>query len=162
MRAQSANELKQIGLAIHNYEAANGHLPADIRDADGKPILSWRVQLLPYLEQEHIYRQLRLTEPWDSDHNKKVTATAPAVFRGPGGGKTVYLAVTGKNTAFPQDGSKLRLADVTDGLSNTIFAVEVNDESAVPWAKPADLPAFNREMRALFAEHLARRPAKAA
>ncbi|HVK07299.1 MAG TPA: DUF1559 domain-containing protein, partial [Gemmataceae bacterium] len=141
VRAQTANELKQIGLAIHNYEAANGHLPADITDAAGKPILSWRVHLLPYLEQEAVYKQLRLTEPWDSEHNKKVTAAAAPVFRGPGGGRTVYLAVTGKGTGFPQDGSKLKVADFTDGLSNTILAVEANEESAVPWAKPADLAA---------------------
>jgi hypothetical protein len=146
VRARTSNELKQIGLAIHNYESAHGHLPADITDADGKPILSWRVAILPYLEQDHLYKQLRLNEPWDSEHNKKLTVAVPPNFRGPTGGprsdgKTVYLAVTGKNTAFPQDGSKLKIADITDGTASTIIVVEANDEAAVPWAKPADLAA---------------------
>src|SRR5262245_18888701 len=58
--------------AIHNYEANYGYLPADIRGADGKPLLSWRVALLPYLEQDGLYRRFQLNEPWDSEHNLKV------------------------------------------------------------------------------------------
>jgi RNA polymerase sigma factor (sigma-70 family) len=80
-RQQSVNNLKQILLAIHNYADANGHLPADIRDKDGKPLLSWRVQLLPYLEQDNLYKQFKRDEPWDSEHNLKLLAHMPPVYR---------------------------------------------------------------------------------
>ncbi len=80
-RRRSRNNLKQILLAIHNYEAANGYLPADIRDNDGKALLSWRVLLLPYLEQLQLYNQFKLNEPWDSENNLKLLSKMPDIFR---------------------------------------------------------------------------------
>ena len=81
-RAQCTNNLKQIGLAMHNYASANGAFPpAAIYDANGKPLLSWRVLILPYLEQDSLYKQFHLAEPWDSPHNKRtLLAQVPPLF----------------------------------------------------------------------------------
>src|SRR5262245_326487 len=80
-RARSINNLKQILLAMHNYHDANGHFPHNILDDNGKPLLSWRVHLLPYLEAENLYKRFKLDEPWDSENNKKLLAEMPDVFR---------------------------------------------------------------------------------
>jgi RNA polymerase sigma factor (sigma-70 family) len=80
-RRRSLNNLKQIMLAILNYEAANGYLPADVCDKDGKPLLSWRVLVLPYLEQMQLYNQFKLDEAWDSEHNIKLLAMMPDIYR---------------------------------------------------------------------------------
>jgi RNA polymerase sigma factor (sigma-70 family) len=81
-RKRSLENLKKLILAVHKYcETTDGHLPADIRDKDGKPLLSWRVALLPFLEQEALHREFRLTEPWDSEHNLKLLAKMPDVLR---------------------------------------------------------------------------------
>ena len=74
------NNLKQIGLAMHNYHDARGRLPAAYTvDKDGKPLLSWRVLILPYTEEAALYKEFHLDEPWDSEHNKNLIARMPAV-----------------------------------------------------------------------------------
>ncbi len=142
-RTQSANNLKQIALAIINYESTYGRLPsAYIADHNtGKPLLSWRVAVLPFIEQDALYKQFHLDEPWDSDHNKKLIAAMPTIYRHPAStaapGMTNYLTVRGKDTAFPgQNG--VAPAQITDGMSHTIMAVEACDSKAVPWTKPDD------------------------
>jgi hypothetical protein len=77
---QSQNNLKQIGIAIHNYHDTNNKMPADIVDKDGKAILSWRVLLLPYLEEEPLYKEFKLDEPWDSKTNKALIERIPKTF----------------------------------------------------------------------------------
>jgi RNA polymerase sigma-70 factor (ECF subfamily) len=142
-RTRSANNLKQIALAMHNYHDVNGHLPAAaVYSKDGTPLLSWRVLLLPYLEQDPLYKEFHLDEPWDSAHNKKLLAQIPKVYapvagEAKGTDKTHYRVFTGKGTVFEGD-KGLRLTDIPDGTSNTILVVEAGD--AVPWTKPADLP----------------------
>ena len=140
---ESVNHLKQIGLSIHNYAQANRTFPpAYTTDANGKPLLSWRVLILPYLGENELYQQFHLNEPWDSPHNKKLIARMPAFFKSPGSkvanqGKTNYLTVRGDDTIFPGE-EKITFAQVTDGLASTIMTVEASDAKAVVWTKPDD------------------------
>jgi hypothetical protein len=136
--------LREIGQAVFKYETAYRHFPpAAGTDKDGKPLLSWRVHLLPYLGRHDLYREFHLDEPWDSPHNRKLIDRMPAVFRSPAqkkgeAGTTTYLAPVGEATAFP--GVKaLRVADFTDGLSNTILLVDADDDHAVVWTRAEDL-----------------------
>jgi hypothetical protein len=115
--------------------------PAYKADKEGKPLLSWRVLILPLLEEQALYDQFHLDEPWDSEHNKKLIDRMPMVYQSPGSnagrGKTTYLTVRGPKTMFPgKDG--VRIAEVRDGTSNTIMLVEVPDNKAVVWTKPDD------------------------
>jgi hypothetical protein len=144
-RAHSLNQLRQIALAIANFEAAMGRLPAaSIKTAQGKPGLSWRVKILPYLEENELYKEFRLDEPWDSEHNKKLIAKLPECFRSPvsqaEAGKTNYLAVRGANSVIAETNTNqgIRTRDIKDGTSRTIMLVEVNDDRAVTWTKPDD------------------------
>ncbi len=151
-RMQSSNNLKQIGLAMHNYHDVYRGFPAAYSvDKDGKPLLSWRVQLLPYIEQQALYDQFHFDEPWNSPHNRKLIAQMPEVYRSPNStaepGKTVYLGVAGKDGVFvaPQGNQRdaghpigTRFQNITDGTSNTIMTVEASDQAAVIWTKPDD------------------------
>ena len=145
-RAKSTNNLKQIGLAIHSYHDANNHFPQDVTDKTGKPLLSWRVAILPYLEQDAVYRQFKMTEPWDSPANAPLSKMMIPTYLSPnspvttspdGYGLTSYKGVAGPGTIF-EKGRPLRLVDITDGTSNTAMVVEAGDP--IPWAKPGDLP----------------------
>ncbi len=140
-RARDANSLKQTGLAFHNYHDAISHFPkAANYDKNGKPLLSWRVHILPYLDQNELYKQFKLDEAWDSEHNKKLIAKMPAVYRtSPNleAGKTTLLGVAGERATFP--GNKaVKILDYRDGTSNTIIVVDVDEAKAVPWTKPED------------------------
>ena len=139
-RNASINNLRQIMLAILNYEAAHRTFPPRaILDKQGKPLLSWRVAILPYLEEMELYREFRLDEPWDSEHNKKLIARMPAVFDNPNlvePGKTNYLAPVGDDTVLAD--KPTRVGDITDGLSRTIVVLEVDADRAVEWTRPDD------------------------
>ncbi len=141
-RAQCVNNLKQIGLAQHNFHDANNHFAADIRDADGKPLLSWRVAILPYLEQQDLYNEFHLDERWDSPHNKALIERMPTMYSCPSGkrgvpGNTFYRGPTGEGTMFDApDG--VGMAGVTDGTSNTIFVAEFKEPTV--WTQPDNLP----------------------
>lgn len=141
-RSQSMNNLKQLMLAMHNYLDAHKRFPAAvIIGPDGKTPHSWRVELLPYLNQEPLYKQYKMDEPWDSENNKRVLAQMPAVFRHPAADPNSkdasYFAVTGETTIFPGE-KTLGFADIRDGLSNTIALVEA--QRPIPWTKPEDIP----------------------
>ena len=72
-KARAMNNFKQMGIALHTYASSYDKLPpAVLTSPDGKPLFSWRVALLPYVEQDNLYKQLKLDEPWNSPHNKKV------------------------------------------------------------------------------------------
>jgi hypothetical protein len=150
-RKASAQNLRQIGLALHTFHDKERHLPPPaICDRRGKPLLSWRVAILPYLEQGDLYKQFKLSEPWDSPHNKALLKKMPQVYA-PVGVKTreafttFYQAIVGPGAAWelqpdknqPLGAAGLRMSDFTDGLSNTIWVVEGWDP--VPWTKPADV-----------------------
>jgi hypothetical protein len=140
----SANNLKQIALAVINHaDAHKGRLPANVVDKDGKPILSWRVEILPYLEQAELHKQFKRDQPWDSEDNKKLLAKMPAVFASPRvkvklGGHTVYQGFAGPGALFEPGKRMLFPASIPDGTSNTILLTEAS--VAVAWTKPADLP----------------------
>ncbi|MBI1904004.1 MAG: DUF1559 domain-containing protein [Planctomycetia bacterium] len=140
-KGEGAN-LKEIGLAMHTYHDARGQLPEPASlDKNNKALLSWRVHLLPYLGEEELYRQFKLNEPWDSDHNKKLVAKIPKVFQCGGvkaeEGKTRILVPVGSAAIFASDrGTKL--SDITDGTSRTIMALLVAPEAAVVWTRPDD------------------------
>jgi hypothetical protein len=138
----AVNNLKQIGLAMHNYLSASGSFPpAAMTDGD-KPLLSWRVAILPYLEQQELFDEFHLGEPWDSPHNKKLMMEkAPAVFttprlKGQEKYETFYQGFVGPGAFFDGVGGT-PIAAITDGTSNTLMVVEAG--RAVPWTKPADL-----------------------
>jgi hypothetical protein len=155
-RVVGASKLRDIGIAMHMYHDTYKRLPAAaIYSTDGKALLSWRVAILPFLEQmakprgrqldeekESVYKQFRLDEPWDSAHNKKLLEKMPAVYapvtvKTKEPHSTFYQVFTGKSTIF--EGNKaLRLTSIIRGTSNTIMAVEASE--AVPWTKPMDLP----------------------
>src|SRR5262249_40393880 len=124
-RTQSMNNLKQIGLAMHSYHDVSGSLPpAYVPSKDGKPQLTWRGLILPYIDQNALYKEFKLDEPWDSEHNKKLIAKMPVVYRSPVSqappGHTRYLTVRGRDTAFP-GGKGIKLTEIPDGTSNTIM-----------------------------------------
>ncbi len=142
-RSLSMNNLKQIGLALHNYHDVHGRFPANILDKDGKPLLSWRVAILPYIEQQDLYKQFKLDEPWDSEHNKKLVAMMPRTYRSPKQSpdlkdRTTYLAPLGKGLMW-DDPKGLPIGQILDGTSNTIAVVEADDERAIVWSKPDDI-----------------------
>jgi uncharacterized protein (TIGR03067 family) len=143
-RLTSSNNLKQMALALHTYHDTYKRLPGPaITDKQGKPLLSWRVAILPFVEETPLYREFKLDEPWDSPHNKKLLNKMPKLYE-PVRGKTkqpfttYYQAFQGPGTAF-EPNLQLRFpGDFPDGLSNTLLLVEAGE--AVPWTKPEDVP----------------------
>lgn len=158
-RAQSSNNMKQLALAFHNFaDVHNRFPPAVIYGPDGKPWHSWRVLLLPYLEQAALYNQYDFSQPWNAPANRKVSETVLEVFRDPAvegnDAITSYAAIVGTNTVFPPDlvkmtspddfpaclgRDKIHFRDVTDGTSNTIMFATVDADRNIPWAKPEDI-----------------------
>jgi hypothetical protein len=154
-RSQSQNNLKQMGLALHNYHDANGAFPpaAFTSRKGGRGGLSWRVAVLPYIDQDALYKQFKLDEPWDSEHNRKLIPSMPKVYADPRNtpaepGLTYYKAFVGRDVpdraGKPQPGPDAiwswsagrRITGITDGTSNTFLVAAFGPP--VPWTKPAD------------------------
>jgi hypothetical protein len=153
-RNQAMNSLKQLALAALNYEIRFGSLPPAVvygKSAYGDlnpsgdnaaPVpRSWRVELLPMLGQEALYKEYRLDQPWDSEANLAVLRKMPDLFRSPNDVLTStnasYFVLTGSGTVF--DGNEgTKLTEIEDGTSNTLLFAEA--KRAVPWTKPEDLP----------------------
>jgi len=160
-KAGCVNNLKQIGLAMHNYHSQyKSFPPAYTVDKAGKPLLSWRVLILPYLEQDALYKEFHLDEPWDSEHNRALIDRMPPTYHCPAGsskradlGKTTYLTPRGKATIFP--GSEgIKIQKITDGTSNTIFVVDAANDRAVTWTKPDDWDVDPKlDLKGIFGHH---------
>jgi uncharacterized protein DUF1559 len=144
-RASCQNNLKQIGLALHCYHDVYGSFPpAYIADASGKPIHSWRVLILPFLEQQALYEAYSFDEPWDGPNNSKLAAKMPRVFECPSEIRhsppifeTSYVAVVGANTVWPGENS-VSMKQVHNGLPYTLLVAEAH-ESGIHWMEPRDL-----------------------
>lgn len=142
---QSKRQLTGIAIALHQYHDTFRVLPPEKelarRDDSGRPLLSWRVHLLPFIEEQELYRQFKLDEPWDSPHNSALVEQMPKLYRRPGSqagpGRTCYLGIDGVGGAFEGGGGK-GFHQFIDGTSNTAIIVEVNDSLAVEWTRPAD------------------------
>ena len=151
-KMMNLNNLRQLGLAMHNHADALGHRPdtngpsfppATLLGPDGKTVHSWRVAVLPFLDEQDLYNQYRFDEPWDSEHNKTLIDKMPAVFRHPASdqppGSTSYLVPHGAGTLFPAGDKGSNFAGIRDGMSNTIMIVEGKIQRPVPWTEPQDL-----------------------
>ena len=138
---KTLNGMKQIILAFHKYNDANKVFPpAYTVDANGKPLHSWRVLILPYVGQGELYNQIRLNEPWDSEYNKQFHNRDIACYHSGGTdspkGFTDFSLVVGPDTIT--DGPMARkMFDISDGLSNTILLVERT--KSVCWMDPTEV-----------------------
>jgi hypothetical protein len=141
--------LVRIGSAFHDHHDALKYFPRAICDRGGKPLLSWRVALLPYLDdeaQEKLYKEFKLDEPWDSPHNKKLIHRMPAVYAAPAvkagapepeAHTTPYQIFTGSGTLFPKPDSKPTTSSITDGVDKTFLVAEAG--KPVVWTRPEDI-----------------------
>lgn len=145
-QTQKLNSLKQIALAMHNFYDVYGYFPPQaLSSDDGKKLLSWRVLILPFLDQVELYQKFRLDEPWDSEHNIKLAAEIPFAYSGSRDaakntdGKTRMQVPLHKQSVFGRKGGGTSFRDITDGTSNTLMVVQVTESKAVVWTKPEDL-----------------------
>jgi hypothetical protein len=138
------NNLKQIALGFHNMHDAYGAFPRANGDPSGaKTGLSWRVWLLPMLDEGPLFNEFHHDEPWDSEHNKSLIAKMPKIYRTPGVDdptKTALQVFTGEGTLFDDDKKGHKISDVTDGSSNTLMAILAGADKAEVWTKPGGLP----------------------
>jgi hypothetical protein len=146
---QSMDQVREISLGMLNYEQAYKQFPpANAANSQ----LSWRVHILPFIQQNNLYDQFHLDEPWDSPHNLTLVDQMPDIYASPvvdlGPGKTVYVVPTSppgsdlqsrKNAAaFIQGESGPEMSQFLDGISNTILVIAVDANAAVTWTQPTD------------------------
>jgi hypothetical protein len=141
-RTQCKHNLSVLAMAMHNYHDAYGSFPpAYIADGNGRPLHSWRVLLLPFLEHRNLYKLYRFDEPSDGPHNSALAARMPPEFRcqadtGPDTDAS-YFVVVGPKTVFP-GATPVAIKDIPDGTSNTILLVEAV-HTGIKWLEPRDL-----------------------
>ena len=141
-RSQCKNNLKQIGLALHNYvDVYHALPPAYTIDADGKPLHSWRTLILPYMEQNALYDKIDLTKAWDDPMNAEAFKSIVEVYRCPSADRpashTTYMAIVTANSCFRPTEPR-PLSEITDKHAVTLLVVEMSSEHAVPWMAPRD------------------------
>jgi hypothetical protein len=141
MSAQSP--LNQLSVALQNYHLTYGSLPpAVVTDSNGKAMHSWRVLILPFIEEGNaLYQRYDFSEPWNSINNSKLLDQMPRIFHSPSERPsskfTNMVAIAGQGTAFPSDKS-VRYDEMKDGLENTALLTEIT-LSTIPWTQPVDL-----------------------
>jgi hypothetical protein len=147
-RAENMNNLKQLAIAMHSFHSATEAFPPQsLTDKAGKRLLSWRVLILPYVDQQELYQQFHLDEAWDSPHNLALLEKMPNLYRSVGNpqegeakpGHTRFVAPLTANSIFGKPGLPTRFQKIFDGTSNTILLVHATPAAAVPWTKPDDL-----------------------
>lgn len=145
------NKLELLGLAFLNFESAYKKFPGTSNSQEGglhrkdkkTYPFSWRVAILPFIEQNELYQQYHFDEPWDSEHNLTLLDKMPVIYRSPFAkadqepGETNMLGFRGKSSALGTGGGE-ETGTFTDGLANTILLIEA--ECSVPWTKPQDIP----------------------
>ncbi|MDA1214911.1 MAG: DUF1559 domain-containing protein, partial [Planctomycetota bacterium] len=150
-RTQCKNNLKQIGLALHNYHDRYGTFPpAYIADENGKPMHSWRMLILPFLDAMNVYKKYKFSEPWDSPSNRQLVEFMPALYRCPshygstnGSQKqaetftTTYHAITGPETMWP-GGHGISIGEIKDGSTDTLAVIEL-DQREMNWMDPNEV-----------------------
>ncbi len=144
LRAGCQNNIRQLGHAILNYEAATGHFPPPfVADENGKPMHSWRVLILPYIDEQGLYDLYDFSKPWNHPNNLKLADKMPSAFTCPcdalpySDRTTTYVAIVGETTLWPPTGTRF-IQDVTDGISNTLMLVE-SESARTHWMAPQDL-----------------------
>jgi hypothetical protein len=142
---QQNSDLRNLAVAMLAYHEENKCLPpAAVYSKEGRPLLSWRVLVLPYLEQEALFKEFHLDEPWDSPHNLRLLPRMPMTYGSDAdlgstrAHRTHYQVFVGKGTAFEGRQGLSLTNDFPDGTSNTVLIVDAAE--AVPWTKPQDLP----------------------
>lgn len=141
-RTQCKNNLKQIALALYNYhDVYDVFPPAYTVDENGQRLHSWRTLILPWMEQDELYKKIDLSKSWDHPVNAEAFKTTPHNIRCPGtdvpNDFTTYLAVVGENACFHPTKPRA-ISEITDGTSNTIMVIEVPVKQAVHWMSPHD------------------------
>ena len=142
-RSQCTNNLKQIGLGLQNYYDVFKCFPPVYTDENGKPMHSWRVRILPFIEQRALYDRYDFNEPWNGPHNSLLAKEMPTCFRCPEdkanpGTNTDYVAIIGPETIWQPDHGTT-FADIKDGSSQTIAVIEAA-AAGINWMDPRDLP----------------------
>ncbi len=159
---QHSNNFKQVGLAMLNFESVMKSFPAPFTtDTEGKPLHSWRVQLLPFLEQDALYQQIHHDEPWDSEWNSQFHDLCPSCFKDPrlelAPSEATIGVIVGESTMFRDPGPARRMpiregnfvggtkmGEILDGSSNTILTVECKP---VCWMDPSGDPTREKAKR---------------
>ncbi len=140
-----SNNMKQIALALHNYhDVYKCFPPAYVPDENGKPMHSWRVLILPYMEQQPLYNAYNFDEPWDGPNNGKLLTQLRYGYSCPSQNwraqtpRTVtdYVAVVGPSTAWPGPVGR-KLSDLSDPASDTILILEATGHD-IAWMEPRD------------------------
>ncbi len=138
------NNIRRIAIASHNFENAHMSLPPSNGNSKRGNGLSWRVHILPFIEQQHLFDQFDFDQPWDSPHNLSLLPKMPDVYKSLGSlevveeGHTLFQRPMGNGAIDPGNGERQQFGSIVDGTSNTIMIVEVDASESVPWTKPDD------------------------
>jgi hypothetical protein len=140
MRQRRAEQFMMLSELWRTYYEEHKKFPADIMDAEGKPLLSWRVALLPKLGLEDLYKKFKLDEPWDSETNKALLTSMPLIFHPLVSGvvppKTIVRFFDSEGT--PLANKNLKPEDIKTPPTTLLF-VAVSPQYAVEWTKPDSL-----------------------